>query len=186
MVANLRETETKYDAPANAALPGLEQLPQVAAVRGPEEQQFEAEYYDTDDLRLIRAGITLRRRSGGGDAGWHLKLPAGQTPAARSGGRSAMRRARYPASWRAWCGRTPETRRCVGSPDDHDPAAADSARPCGRIARRDRGRRRIRADAGRHHGTVPLAGGRGGAARRRPEPARGGRQTAAPRWAAPG
>jgi CHAD domain-containing protein len=77
MVVNQRETETKYDAPAHAALPGLEQLPQVAAVRGPEEQRLEAEYYDTDDLRLIRAGVTLRRRSGGGDAGWHLKLPAG-------------------------------------------------------------------------------------------------------------
>jgi inorganic triphosphatase YgiF len=77
MVVNQRETETKYDAPAHAALPGLEQLPQVAAVRGPEEQRLEAEYYDTDDLRLIRAGITLRRRSGGGDPGWRLKLPAG-------------------------------------------------------------------------------------------------------------
>jgi hypothetical protein len=76
MVVNLRETETKYDAPAGVALPGLEQLPQVAAVRGPEEQRLEAEYYDTDDLRLTRAGITLRRRSGG-DAGRHLKLPAG-------------------------------------------------------------------------------------------------------------
>jgi CHAD domain-containing protein len=76
MVVNMRETETKYDVPAHAAMPGLEQLPQVAAVRGPEEQRLEAEYYDTDDLRLIRAGITLRRRSGGGDAGWHLKLPA--------------------------------------------------------------------------------------------------------------
>jgi CHAD domain-containing protein len=28
-------------------------------------------------LRLIGAGITLRRRTGGDDAGWHLKLPAG-------------------------------------------------------------------------------------------------------------
>jgi len=64
----LNQTETKYDAPANAALPGLEQLPQVAAVRGPQEQRLEAEYYDTADLRLIRAGITLRRRTGGGDA----------------------------------------------------------------------------------------------------------------------
>ena len=34
-------------------------------------------FYDTADLRLIGAGITLRRRTGGGDAGWHLKLPAG-------------------------------------------------------------------------------------------------------------
>jgi hypothetical protein len=30
-----------------------------------------------DDLRLIRAGITLWRRRGGDDAGWHLKLPLG-------------------------------------------------------------------------------------------------------------
>ena len=41
------------------------------------EQALEAEYYDTADLRLIRAGVTLRRRRGGSDAGWHLKLPAG-------------------------------------------------------------------------------------------------------------
>lgn len=34
-----------------------------------------ATYYDTDDLRLARRGITLRRRSGGSDDGWHLKLP---------------------------------------------------------------------------------------------------------------
>jgi CHAD domain-containing protein len=77
MAINLHETETKYDAPADVVLPSLEQLPQVATVRGPEEQRLEAEYYDTDDLRLIRAGITLRRRSGGDDDGWHLKLPAG-------------------------------------------------------------------------------------------------------------
>jgi CHAD domain-containing protein len=77
MAVNLNETETKYDAPADAALPGLERLPEVATVRGPEVQRLEADYYDTDDLRLIRAGSTLRRRSGGGDPGWHLKLPAG-------------------------------------------------------------------------------------------------------------
>ena len=34
-------------------------------------------YFDTEDLRLARSGITLRRRSGGSDDGWHLKLPAG-------------------------------------------------------------------------------------------------------------
>ena len=32
-------------------------------------------YYDTEDLRLIRWGVTLRRRSGGPDEGWHLTLP---------------------------------------------------------------------------------------------------------------
>jgi hypothetical protein len=53
MVVNLQETGTKYDAPVDAPLPGLEGLPQVAAVRGPEEQQLEAEYYDTDANPVI-------------------------------------------------------------------------------------------------------------------------------------
>jgi CHAD domain-containing protein len=77
MAVTVNETETKYDAPAGASLPGLDRLPGVAATSGPEEQRLEAEYYDTGDLRLIRAGITLRRRSGGADDGWHLKLPLG-------------------------------------------------------------------------------------------------------------
>ena len=42
-----------------------------------EDQQLDAVYFDTADLRLARAGITLRRREGGSDAGWHLKLPVG-------------------------------------------------------------------------------------------------------------
>ncbi len=34
-----------------------------------------AVYHDTQDLRLIRWGVTLRRRAGGTDEGWHLTLP---------------------------------------------------------------------------------------------------------------
>jgi CHAD domain-containing protein len=77
MTVNVRETETKYDAPADVALPDLDGLPQVAATSRPADVELDAEYYDTGDLRLLRAGITLRRRRGGDDAGWHLKLPAG-------------------------------------------------------------------------------------------------------------
>src|SRR6266516_6449657 len=77
MAPNANETEAKYNAPASVALPGLDDLPQVAGTSGPDEEQLEAEYYDTGDLRLIRAGVTLRRRRGGHDAGWHLKLPVG-------------------------------------------------------------------------------------------------------------
>jgi CHAD domain-containing protein len=77
MAVNVNETETKYDAPAGAGLPSLDRLPQVADVSGPEQQRLEADYYDTDDLRLLRAGVTLRQRSGGNDPGWHLKLPLG-------------------------------------------------------------------------------------------------------------
>lgn len=34
-----------------------------------------AVYYDTADLRLTRSRVTLRRRTGGRDDGWHIKLP---------------------------------------------------------------------------------------------------------------
>ena len=78
MSTSVRETERKYEAPAGVALPELADLPGVTAVAGPEEQRLEAVYYDTADLRLARAGLTLRRRTGGDDAGWHLKLPVAE------------------------------------------------------------------------------------------------------------
>lgn len=82
MSTRVSETETKYEMPGGAGLPPLPELPftelpGVCAVSAPDEHQLDAEYYDTDDLRLIRAGITLRRRTGGSDDGWHLKLPDG-------------------------------------------------------------------------------------------------------------
>ncbi len=77
MAVQARETEIKYEATVGAALPSFDVLPQVARTRSAASEQLDAEYFDTDDLRLIRAGITLRRRRGGHDAGWHLKLPAG-------------------------------------------------------------------------------------------------------------
>ncbi|WP_031519310.1 CYTH and CHAD domain-containing protein [Streptomyces sp. NRRL F-5123] len=49
----------------------------VDRVREEPPEELDAIYYDTPDLRLLTRGITLRRRSGGHDAGWHLKLPTG-------------------------------------------------------------------------------------------------------------
>ncbi|MDX6333263.1 MAG: hypothetical protein QOG05_603 [Streptosporangiaceae bacterium] len=77
MSPTVDETEIKYEAPPGTTVPRLGKLPSVAAASGPEEQLLEAEYYDTNDMRLIRNGVTLRRRRGGSDPGWHLKLPAG-------------------------------------------------------------------------------------------------------------
>ena len=77
MVMDTREIEMKYEAGPETVLPPLQDLPRVAGEAGPDEKKLEAEYYDTEDLRLLRAGVTLRRRRGGKDAGWHLKLPAG-------------------------------------------------------------------------------------------------------------
>jgi CHAD domain-containing protein len=75
MTIEIRETEQKYEATPGAPLPSLEGLPRVAALSEPEAATLTAEYYDTEDLRLLKAGVTLRRRHGGADEGWHLKLP---------------------------------------------------------------------------------------------------------------
>ena len=63
------ETERKYDVPDDFELPG------VPGANGAHIHELDATYYDTPDLRLARNRRTLRRRSGGDDAGWHLKTP---------------------------------------------------------------------------------------------------------------
>jgi CHAD domain-containing protein len=94
MATEVRETERKYEVEPGTALPSLRDVPGVGQEAELAEHQLSAEYYDTVDLRLIRAGVTLRRRRGGTDAGWHLKLPAGadtrreiQLPLGRAGRR---------------------------------------------------------------------------------------------------
>ena len=77
-MATVRETERKYEAGDGVELPGWAGLAGEESLVGPEEQTLEAVYFDTEDLRLARAGVTLRRRRGGDDAGWHLKLPGGR------------------------------------------------------------------------------------------------------------
>jgi CHAD domain-containing protein len=72
-----REVETKYDVDDATQLPDLADLPDVARVADPQTFRLEATYYDTTDLALGRRGITLRRRTGGEDEGWHLKVPLG-------------------------------------------------------------------------------------------------------------
>jgi CHAD domain-containing protein len=71
------EKERKFDGLVDAAFPALDGLPGVAEVSDPGVEDLDAVYYDTVDLRLLEHGVTLRRRTGGHDAGWHLKLPLG-------------------------------------------------------------------------------------------------------------
>ncbi|WP_435225190.1 CHAD domain-containing protein [Streptomyces sp. Tue6028] len=78
MAHSTRETERKYVAPAADDLGWLSDLTRVAGVASLAErgvQELDAVYYDTDDLRIVRSRASLRRRTGGTDAGWHLKLP---------------------------------------------------------------------------------------------------------------
>lgn len=76
-MADHLEIEQKYEADAGFTLPPLDGLPGVARVDGPHTFRLEATYFDTEDLALSQHKVTLRRRTGGEDAGWHLKLPAG-------------------------------------------------------------------------------------------------------------
>jgi inorganic triphosphatase YgiF len=71
------EIERKYAVGADFAVPDLSGVPAVASVTGPHTYHLTAVYWDTPGFRLAEAHITLRRRTGGTDAGWHLKLPAG-------------------------------------------------------------------------------------------------------------
>jgi CHAD domain-containing protein len=74
MVDTKREIERKYESD-DSGLPDLTGVAGVAAVIDKGVAHLDATYYDTDDDHLIAASITLRRRTGGADAGWHLKFP---------------------------------------------------------------------------------------------------------------
>ena len=57
--------------------PSFDGLAAVARVERAPSESLDAVYYDTPGRDLAAHRITLRRRTGGADAGWHLKLPAG-------------------------------------------------------------------------------------------------------------
>ena len=75
-MARYSEVERKFDADPAMSLPDL--TDEAVSVDEATESQLDATYFDTADARLARHHITLRRRTGGDDAGWHLKLPAGK------------------------------------------------------------------------------------------------------------
>lgn len=69
------EIEKKYDVDDAAAVPALDRVTGVARTGAPHTAVLEAVYFDTARHILASRRITLRRRTGGTDAGWHLKLP---------------------------------------------------------------------------------------------------------------
>jgi CHAD domain-containing protein len=78
MTANtVIESERKYDTPDGFVLPDLVGAGGVERVGDAHARDLNATYFDTDDLRLARNKMTLRRRTGGTDDGWHLKTPDG-------------------------------------------------------------------------------------------------------------
>ena len=71
MTGDHLEIEQKYDADADFVLPELGRRRPA----GPRRIYLSATYFDTEDFDLLRHKVTLRRRVGGDDEGWHLKLP---------------------------------------------------------------------------------------------------------------
>jgi inorganic triphosphatase YgiF len=66
------ESERKYDVPDGAELPRFDDLRLTATAS---RFRLVAAYHDTEDGVLAANRMTLRRREGGHDAGWHLKTP---------------------------------------------------------------------------------------------------------------
>jgi len=69
------EVEAKFAVDDSIAVPDLTALSAVESAGETVNHSLSAIYYDTADLRLTRAKVTLRRRTGGKDDGWHIKLP---------------------------------------------------------------------------------------------------------------
>jgi len=75
------ENERKFHVEERFLMPDLAKA--TAGVAGAEiienaTVELDATYFDTADLRLLHSGATLRRRLGGSDEGWHLKLPTSE------------------------------------------------------------------------------------------------------------
>ena len=71
------EVERKFDVDESTQPPSFDGIAEVVRVEHAETQSLDAVYFDTPARDLALNRITLRRRTGGPDAGWHLKLPAG-------------------------------------------------------------------------------------------------------------
>ena len=71
------EVERKFEVFESTVSPSFEGLSSVSRVERSPAQHLNAVYFDTPGHDLAAHHVTLRRRTGGTDAGWHLKLPAG-------------------------------------------------------------------------------------------------------------
>ncbi|HZP51228.1 CYTH and CHAD domain-containing protein [Actinocrinis sp.] len=69
------EREAKLRAPADFTLPDLGDLMPGVIGKALPEQDLDAVYYDTADLRLARFGITVRHRCGEDAPCWTVKFP---------------------------------------------------------------------------------------------------------------
>src|SRR3954468_13033246 len=72
------EREVKLAAWGGFAMPPLDDVAPGIVIEGLKAKKLDATYYDTKDLRLARAGVSLRHRVGD-DPAWTVKLPDGES-----------------------------------------------------------------------------------------------------------
>lgn len=70
-----REIETKFDVAPDFTLGDLAEFAGSSASVQSSTVKLSSSYYDTAEHSLLRSGLTLRRRTGDADNGWHLKVP---------------------------------------------------------------------------------------------------------------
>ena len=71
------EREEKFEVDRNWELPDVGELVPEGGRVIEVVRRLESTYFDTPERRLLEFGVTLRRRVGGGETGWQLKVPAG-------------------------------------------------------------------------------------------------------------
>jgi len=102
------EEERKYQVEPGWTLPDVgEALPPGGSVLPRPPATLRATYFDTADLRLARAGVSLRHRRGD-DRPWTVKLPTGRVGVRQSDGDAGLRQ-------------RPEVRPVPCLVDPHDP-----------------------------------------------------------------
>lgn len=76
-VGTHEERELKFDVPDGYELPDLSDVTPAQSKVTRVTVRLTSTYYDTAAHDLLRHRITLRRREGDTDTGWHLKIPSG-------------------------------------------------------------------------------------------------------------
>jgi CHAD domain-containing protein len=71
------EREEKFEVEQDWVMPDVGGFVPDGGTVSDELRNLRNSYFDTPDLRLLDLGVTLRRRIGGGETGWQLKVPTG-------------------------------------------------------------------------------------------------------------
>lgn len=89
------EQEDKFEVDSDWVLPQLTELVPDGGRLDQETRKLNNTYFDTPGAGLRLFGITLRRRVGGSETGWQLKVPSGT---ARTELQSGSRAKRMPSA----------------------------------------------------------------------------------------